>query len=272
MAAVRFIDRPASPLPLGVLRVGLGLVLLVQAFELAPGLFDVYGSRGLVQAPVVDALVGPWAPRLSWVAAALEPLGLGESTAIRLVFALHLGAAALFTLGWRTRAATILLWLTNLLLTTSATTYTYGVDRFTRIALFYCLFAPVGSALSCDVVAGRASGAPSFAARLSLHVLQVHLAIVYAATGLEKASGIQWWNGEALWRALMRPDLGTLDFSWLAWHPWLAKVGCWTTLVVEIATPSSSGRGGRGDGGPWPRWGSTLGSRSRWASGSSPSP
>jgi hypothetical protein len=113
-------------------------------------------------------------------------------------------------------------WLTHLTLVSSSLGYCYGLDTFLRIALFFCVFAPVGHALSVDVIAGRVSGAPSFAARLALRALQVELAIVYASTGIAKASGVQWWNGEALWRSWMRADLGTIDFSWVASMPWVA--------------------------------------------------
>jgi hypothetical protein len=231
---LRFVAEPASPLPLAVLRIGLGLLLLAQTLPVAPHVFELGGSLGLVQAPVVDALAAPWSPRVGWIAAALAPLGFGEAAALRLVFAAHLLAALAFLLGWRSRGASIAVWLTNLVWTTTTSPHTYGIDLFMGIALFYCMFAPVGSALSCDVLAGRASGAPSFAARLSLRVLQAHLMVVYAATGIEKASGIQWWNGDALWRSWMRHDLGTIDFGWIAWVPWVAQIGCWTTLLIEL--------------------------------------
>jgi hypothetical protein len=233
-AVVRFLATPASPLPWGVLRIGLGVLLIGQAIVVAPHLLEFYGSLGLVQAPVVERMVRPFTPRLSWVSGALSLLGLDETAAIRLVFTCHLLNALAFLVGWRTRVAAVCLWMTNLIMTTSGSPYLYGFDTFANIALFYCMFAPVGSALSCDLIAGRASGTPSFAARLSLRVLQAHLALVYAASGIEKASGIQWWNGEALWRSWMRADLGTLDFSWIAWTPWIAAIGCWTTLGLEV--------------------------------------
>lgn len=232
-AIARFVAAPASPLPFGVLRIGLGLVLLVQALSVVPHLGDAYGTRGLVQSVLVDRLVPPLTPRVGWFVALLAAIGVDEVVAIRLFFALHLGAVLAFTAGWRSRFAAVLTWATFVTLTTSGPLYTYGVDRFVRIALFYCMFAPVGAALSCDAVAGRTSGAPSAAARLFLRVLQVHLLIVYAASGIEKASGAQWWNGEALWRSMMRPDLGTFDFGWVASVPWLAKIGCWATLLLE---------------------------------------
>jgi hypothetical protein len=236
-AVVGFLATPASPLPWGVLRIGLGALLIAQALVVAPHLFDFYGSLGLVQAPVVDRMVRPFTPRLSWVSDALSRLDLEETAAIRLVFTFHLLNALAFLLGWRTRVAAVCLWMTNLVMSTSGSPYLYGFDTFANISLFYCMFAPVGSAFSCDRMAGRTSGAPSFSARLSLRVLQIHLALVYAASGIEKASGSQWWNGEALWRSWMRADLGTLDLSWTAWTPWIAAIGCWTTLALEVGYP-----------------------------------
>jgi len=233
-AAVRFVSAPASPLPLGVLRIGLGLLLLSQALLVAGHLGEIYDSRGLLQAPVNDQFVLPWTPRVHWATRAFAALGLQESAAIRAVFALHLAAATAFLVGWRARLAAVAVWLTHLTLVSSSLGYCYGLDTFMRIALFYCVFAPVGHALSLDVLAGRVSGAPSFAARLALRALQLQLALVYAATGLEKASGVQWWDGEALWRSWMRADLGTIDFSWVASMPWVAKIGCWATLLVEV--------------------------------------
>jgi predicted DCC family thiol-disulfide oxidoreductase YuxK len=233
-AAAGFVTSPASPLPLGVLRIGIGVLVALQALAFLPCLGEAYGARGLVQSPLVDVLVPPLAPRVGWVVAALAPLGLGETFAIRAVFALHLAAAIALTVGWRTRAAAVCAWATFVAMTTSGPLQSYGIDAFLRIALFWCVFAPVGAALSCDVLSGRTSGAPSAAARLALRVLQAHLVVVYVSSGIEKASGAQWWDGEALWRALMRPDLGTLDFGFVAGVPWLARVGCWATLVLEI--------------------------------------
>src|SRR5262249_54241901 len=111
-----------------------------------------------------------------------------------------------------------------------------GVDYFVNIALFYCLWMPVGHAHSLDRRAGRVSGAPTPAARMGLRVLQLHLCMVYLSSALWKACGAQWWNGEAIWRALMRTDLGPWDpacFAWLAGMPWVAVLAGWGTLLVE---------------------------------------
>src|SRR5262249_19525909 len=136
--------------------------------------------------------------------------------------------------GWHTRVMAAVAFLAHLMLKADSQLTVYGAYEFAHIALFYCLWFPVGGAWSLDRRAGRASGEPSADARLGLRLLQAHLGVVYFASGIEKATGIQWWNGEAVWRAVMRPDFGYFDFTWLAAVPWVAMLACWGTLVIEI--------------------------------------
>lgn len=68
---------------------------------------------------------------------------------------------------------------------------TYGVDRFAQIGLFYCIWFPVGHAVSPDNAAGRANEAASFEAWLGRRVLQLHVCIACVASGVEKVLGEQ---------------------------------------------------------------------------------
>jgi hypothetical protein len=225
---------PATARPLAFLRMGTAAVLLTQAFALSGCLPDLYGSLGIVQRPVNDAIVNSVIPAIGRVADGLSPYGVSEDCCIRGVFLLYTASLAALLVGWRTRSSAAIAWLTHASIQVTAPTSTYGVDTFAHIALFYCMWMPVGRAASVDCLAGRVSGRPTSAARLALRVLQVHLCIVYFSSGVRKASGEQWWNGEAIWRAVMRSDLGRFDFSWLAAAPWVAMLVCWGTLLVEI--------------------------------------
>jgi hypothetical protein len=161
---------------------------------------------------------------------------VSETTCLWGLFVALLAGATSLLLGWHTRLAAVLTWLTHFLLIKGASLSVYGVDQFINIGLFYCLWVPVGHALSLDRRAGRVPAGPTPAARLGLRVLQLHLCVVYLSSAVWKASGVQWWNGEAIWRALMRTDLGPWDpgcFTWLAEAPWLAVLACWGTLLVE---------------------------------------
>jgi hypothetical protein len=197
----------------------------------------LYGTLGIVQAPITDGMVPPGVPRGRWLVEALAPLGVSEEAALRGLFLAYLASLAGLLLGWQTRVMALVAWLLHLTLKTGSYLSVYGAYEFAHIGLFYCLWMPVGHALSLDAWTGRVRDETSADARLGLRLLQLHLGIVYFSSGVEKASGVQWWNGEALWRALMRPDFAQFDFSWLADYPWVAMLACWGTLAVEVGYP-----------------------------------
>jgi hypothetical protein len=233
-AAIAYVSKPASARPLAVFRIGLAVVLLAQAFALAPQILELYGNDGLVQWRVVDRAIPFGVPRLRWLAALLAPLGMSEAGCVRAVFWMYVGGLGFLLVGWRTRLAAVTAWLGHMMLSMSGNAAIYGVDQFAHIGLFYCVWMPIGAAFSVDALGKGESGAPTSSARLALRVLQIHLCIVYFSSGVEKATGIQWWNGEAVWRALMRPDLGQFNVAWFAETPWLARIACWSTLLVEV--------------------------------------
>jgi hypothetical protein len=239
-----FLAAPASARPLAFLRIGLAAVLLVQAFALWGTVDQLFGRLGLVQWTVTEAIAPVGVPRLSWAAAALAPLGLDPAQSLRAVVLVYVLSLVGLLAGWRTRCMAVVAWLTHLALMTSGRSAVYGVDALAHVTLFYFLWLPVNAAASLDRAAGRVSGAPSGKARLGLRVLQLHLCVVYLASGLLKASGDHWWNGEAVWRTLMCRDLARFDFAWLAAVPWLPRLACWGTLLLEIGYAFFV----------WPRW------------------
>jgi hypothetical protein len=243
-AALRWLGRriagaPVSHTPWAVLRIGLAVLLLTQALALAPYLDDLFGPRALVPEQVTARVVPACAPRLAWVAAGLAPLGVGPAVAVRLVLAVHVLAALAMLVGWRTRTAVTVAWLTELLFKSSGHLTMYGGPEVINVALFFCLFVPAGAALSLDALRRRGAAPARGHNRLALRCPQLYLAYIYFTAGLAKASGSSWWNGEAIWRALTRADMGTFDFGWLAWVPWLPVVlGC-GTIVLEMGYPAA---------------------------------
>jgi hypothetical protein len=216
---------------LAVLRIGVAAVLIAQAFAFAPSLFLFFGQHGIVQAPVASLLVSSTLPRLAWFVDALASVA-GERTIVIGCFCLYVAALHLLLAGYQTRAAAIIAWLLHLSLKTSGSASAYGVFEFATIALFYCTVLPVGAALSLDATTSTRD--VSFQSKLGIRVLQIHLCIVYLSSGIEKIRGEQWRNGEAIWRAVMRPRFAPADFSWLAGVPALAVAICWATLAVEL--------------------------------------
>jgi hypothetical protein len=221
----RWLTEPASPLPLAVLRVSVSVVLLGQALAVSGRVDELFGTSGALSSRVNESMLPAGVPRLSWALAALSPLGVSEAWCMRAVFLVYVAALAGLLLGRYTRPVAVVAWAAHLALTTSGWLTTYGVDAFANIALFYCAVFPTG---------GNGSMAPSVGARAGLRLLQLHLCVVYLFSGVEKGTGVQWWNGEAIWRAVMRPDFAVWDLSWLADYSWVAVVSCWMTLLIEV--------------------------------------
>ena len=232
-AVTRFFLAPAWPTPLAALRIGLALVLLVQAALIAPAFFALYERSGVLQGAVRDELARPGLPYLGWLIRTLERVGMSEPTILVSTGLVYVASLTALLLGWRTRMAALVAWFTHLTLMMTANGTNYGADNFGNIFLFYLIWIPSGAALSMDRLAGRAALEPTWEARLALRVIQLHLCMIYLTGGLMKASGEQWWDGDAIWRSLMLPEYRQYDFCWLADHPWVARLAGWMVILVE---------------------------------------
>ena len=229
----RFFFAPARATPLAALRIGLALVLLVQAALIAPAFFALYERSGVLQGVVRDNLARPGLPNLGWLIRTVGRFGIEEAVILTTTGIVYLLSLTALLLGWRTRIVAFVAWFTHLTLMMTGNGTNYGADNFGNIFLFYLIWVPSGDALSLDRLAGRGARGPTPIARLSLRVIQLHLCMVYLAGGLFKASGEQWWDGDAIWRALMLPEYRQLDFCWLVDHPWVAKLSGWGVIAVE---------------------------------------
>ncbi|WP_437278203.1 HTTM domain-containing protein [Sorangium sp. So ce375] len=233
----RFVFAPASARPLAALRIGLASVLLMQAALIAPIAYELYGRSGIVQGQILDGAGASGFPRIGHLVNAFSRFGIGESAVIAGVGVLYVLSLAGLLFGWRTRLSAACAWLVHLTLMMTAERTNYGADQFANIFLFYLIFMPSGAALSLDRASGRAPPEPSATARLALRVVQLHLCLVYLSSGVEKALGRAWWDGDAMWRSLMLPEYRRFDFSWLARHAWIAVAAGWIVLLVEIGYP-----------------------------------
>ncbi len=235
-AVVNFAVAPASPRPMGVLRIGMCSVLLIQALYIASSANDLFGRTGIMQWVLADAMLTPGVPRLSWLTPFLGAIGISEVLAVRLLFILYVTGISALLVGWHSRIAAVISYLTHLILIMHVRGSLYGVDDFAHIILFYSMFFPMGHWGSLDKLEGRVKGDPSWWARLSLRVLQIHLCIVYFSSGIEKAftPPYQWLDGEVIWRSLMFEEFKQYDLSWVANYPWMVMSISWGTLVIEI--------------------------------------
>jgi hypothetical protein len=233
-AARTFWLAPEHPDSAAFLRLALGGLGLVQLAVLWPHLLELYGNFGFVQWVVVETSNSAWVPSIGKLALVLENWGITSSTAVYLVFGLYGASLVGLVIGYRTKLFAVIAWLSHAVTLNSGFFSLYGVDTMMHILFFYLVFSPAGAKWSVDAYLGRVSSAPSSGARIARRLIQLHLCIIYVNTGVAKAQGEQWWNGEAIWRTVMQPQFNVFDLSWLAAHPALATVIGWSVLLVEL--------------------------------------
>jgi len=226
--------QPESAKPLAILRIGTSCILILQAISVRKYLYPLVGSLGIMQTEITNSLALSYVPRLEWAARiGSKVFNLSEERVIIICFIGYIFFLSVLALGFYTRFTALFAWLLHLTFNTSGAASTYGSYEFSNIALFYCFVMPSGASLSMDSWLNPNKKSHSLYNALSRRVLQWHMCIVYLSSGIEKATGGQWWNGEAIWRALIREDV-PLNFSWLAFVPVVAMIACWFTLIVEI--------------------------------------
>jgi hypothetical protein len=215
-------------------RIGLAAVLLVQALGLIGALNDLFSRHGPVGWYVTWVSPPVGLPTVEWFERALSIAGMPARLGAPLALAAYVASLIGLLAGYRTRWFAFLAWFAHTALITSSHISNYGVDRFAHIGLFYCMVFPVGRTFSYDARWSQAAAEPSIWPWLGWRTLQAHVCIMYTASGIEKASGIQWWNGEAVWRAIMGAPMDSpIDCSFLAYSPWIAQFAGWMTLVLE---------------------------------------
>lgn len=226
--------RPASTLPVAWFRIAVAAFCLARMWAIRDSILAVYGQYGFVQWAITRGSLYDVLPHLGDISLALSKLGVSADGAAYLVMASHAFSLLLLLFGIASRWVAAGAFCTNLLLMYAGGGLLYGMDYFTHIALTYCVIMPTGSQLACWP---RRNQETSVSAGVTMKMLRLQLGIVYASSGIEKALGEQWWNGEAIWRAVTLPVFSQLDMTWLSQVPQLAMFMGWTVLLVEGAYP-----------------------------------
>jgi hypothetical protein len=221
---VRFFFTPADAIPLHVVRLLGGLLLLGWLLSSIGQVADLYGLQGWFDRQAyTEASRFPGGPPkpITWSALYLA----GDSPhALLGLYVASLAVLALFALGIGTRLTGLLSWVIVASFTANPAVDTEA-DALLLLLSFYLMLGYLlldggSSGRLLDWLRGRAlvwpvdrlwarwrgravlPEKPSAAANFTLRLLQVHLAIVIAVSGLHKLQFGDWWAGLAFWYLL----------------------------------------------------------------------
>src|SRR5205823_2527308 len=106
----KFFFAPASPRPLGALRLGVALVLLAQALMVRNEVLQLFAHDGIVQGALAEYLSRPDAPHVSWFVRCAGSWGIDEAATIYTLGGAYLLGLVLLAAGLFTRFASVLVW------------------------------------------------------------------------------------------------------------------------------------------------------------------
>jgi hypothetical protein len=195
---------------LSVLRVGLGLQVASYTLSSRGDWLEVFAKYGggLVNRELTEAILNlqsPLIPRLGWLISIGGHSGLSEPTVLWLAWTCLLCAGWCLLLGLFCRWAAVIAWFLHLCAVRSEDLLSYGMDNFTTIGLFYLMLSPLPDRLALDAQIWRFHPKNPQLLGFFRRVLQLHVCIIYFFGGIAKCIGVEWWNGNSIWRALTSP-------------------------------------------------------------------
>ena len=222
----RFWFEPRSTATLGVIRIAYGLVVLGWTISLAPDLNNFFTSTGLV----------PQQPSVRWW---FDPLqNYPSHAALYALYAVLLIGCVCLLVGFRTRIASIAVFLGVLTLERRNPFVFNSGDLLVRNLAFYLMLAPAGAALSLDRWLKNRDRFWEYPARApwATRLIQLQLSFTYAATVWAKVRGTTWNDGTAVSFALRIGDLQRFHApGFLTHNIWASNLMTFGTLALETS-------------------------------------
>lgn len=210
--------------PPALFRILFGLLLFNWFWQLFPNLTAFFTDEGILSRQQL-ALAYP--DRLSLLNLS------GEWWPAAAVWAVSCVVAALLTLGWHTRVMSLLAFALVSTFSWRDPLILDGSDFVFRMVPFWLAFTSAGARWSIDAV----RGVPAVRGwAFPIRILELQIAWIYLATGLEKLGGIDWIEGTAAYYAFQLEH--TFARPWadtLAVEPVASHLISWYTLAAELA-------------------------------------
>ncbi len=187
---------------LGVFRIALGFVIMVDLLWRAPELSSHYTNAGWIQNHAI--LFRPPSPHLFSVY-----LVASTETQVWLLFALHVAVAAAFVVGYRTRSMQIALAVFAISLNSRNVLLENGGMVVLNLLLVWSLFMPLGARFSwdCRRAARRTRRVTPFTSLAAVALLLQWVAIYFFNT--VQKTGDTWRQGTAVYYFLQQDRMVT---------------------------------------------------------------
>ncbi|PWN59120.1 HTTM domain-containing protein [Chryseobacterium viscerum] len=224
---------------LSFFRIAIGLIILLQFIAVMPDFEKLFSSSSVIPQDIMSVFTPDWLITFSKAVSFLQTLGIEEGTTIMMTKVSFITLCIFVITGFYSRISALLLLILQIALLKGSSFFAYGADFFTSMSLFYLILFPSDSHFSLrNFIFSKKPGNINITPVKRL--FQIHISIAYFFSGLDKALGFNWWNGESIWKAIHLPysnrDLN-IDFSWLIEHSYILSFIGWSTIIIEMCYP-----------------------------------
>lgn len=221
-------------------RISVGIILLIQLIALGSDFNNLYGIDKTLPTDIqtynlTNSIV--YYDDIVYFFSRILNISIYSSEA--LYYSIFLILCIFIIIGFFSRFSAFLLLFLQIGLIKSSYFYTYGVDFFCSMSLFYLVLFP-----SDDYYSLRKKIFKNFNTTSNIttfkRLMQIHLCWAYGVSGIEKISGYNWRNGESVWKALHLPSFETpfIEYiNYLGQFPWIFVITGWIIIIIELLYP-----------------------------------
>ena len=228
-----------NPVWISSFRIYGSLIFIFHFLSILPDFYTFWGQNAIVNPDIMDANIDNLMPTIYDIHQLINKYAaLGFQTVVNTIAIIYMISLISLALGLMSKISAAIALLTHLVLTQSINIFIYGVDYMTTICLFYLLIFPVGKYHSLDAYFLKISNPDNFDHSIFLRLFQIHWCLAYFFSGLSKALGPTWWNGEAIWKALNSYHQASL-FKPELWvpYPLMMTIMGISTILLELLFP-----------------------------------
>lgn len=221
-------------------RISVGIILLTHFLSLGSDFNDLYGIQKTLPTDIqtynlnsgifyYDNIVDFFSNHLNISVVSSETLYYGIFCVL----------CILIIIGFFSRISAFLLLFLQVGLIKSSYFYTYGVDFFCSMSLFYLILFPSDDYYSVrKIIFKKFNKVPNLTPFRRL--MQIHICWAYGMSGIEKLSGYNWRNGESVWKALHLPSFENPfveTINYLGQFQWIFVISGWMIIAIEFLYP-----------------------------------
>jgi hypothetical protein len=211
--------------PVAVFRILYGAQLFNWFWQLFPNIHAFFSDEGIFPR---HQLIAFYPERITLLNA------FSETWQVALVCAFACAVALALMVGWHTRLACLLSFVLLISFQWRNPLILDGSDLVFRFVPLWLMFTSAGDLYSIDARL-RTQRPSGLGWAFPIRILELQIAWIYLATGIEKLAGTKWLSGTATYYALqLEHTFGRWWARPIAMQPLLVQLMSWGTLAVEL--------------------------------------